>query len=481
MANDPNTIQYVIQEDGFWYIASKEKNPYVPYITVSAKGVANGLSNEPNDGADFGPDSYDPTSTATPPYTQTSGIQEWANYCSSLGYVVPALLNTADSNAPYELYTPVILDSKLSGWTLKGANKQTTIIQLNFNASDYAIALDGQNTSMHYDIGNFAIDFNGYTTGNGFLGFPQPSETVIRGYIHDIVPLNANGQYAIYGTNSEGCLIERINGQDNASDIGSLYWTASAGEINISRCVFWNMNLNGLSVVNYDVTINNTYTENQNGGKDTFIACYWNGYSGANGYSIEYTATGGAPNALILIGTILANNYSGSNPAVIYSNTTPVELQLVDSTIQYNGSGTVPLLYTPSTGSINVQLRGGSLVFPSVTMEVNANGTLTPIENRGTLPANPPVSGTVYQLGGTGYYISATIYLPVYATTAGTAGYVTVALGGTNSPTPLFTKYVSGDTSSTAPEIVSVRVPLIWYYSFTGSGVTFGTATVVWG
>jgi len=80
MANDPNTIQYVIQEDGFWYVASKDRTPGVPEITVSAKGVANGLSEEYNDGWDFGPDSYDPNSTASIPYTQTSGILEAVNY-----------------------------------------------------------------------------------------------------------------------------------------------------------------------------------------------------------------------------------------------------------------------------------------------------------------------------------------------------------------------------------------------------------------
>ena len=85
MANDPNTIQYVIQEDGFWYIASKDRTPGVPGITVSSKGIANGLSTEYNDGFDFGPDSYDPTSTANPPYTQTSGSLEAINYIFSNG------------------------------------------------------------------------------------------------------------------------------------------------------------------------------------------------------------------------------------------------------------------------------------------------------------------------------------------------------------------------------------------------------------
>ena len=80
MANDPNTIQYVIQEDGFWYIASKDRTPGVPEITVSAKGVANGLSTEYNDGYDFGPDSYNPSVTSGVALTQSSGIQEAINY-----------------------------------------------------------------------------------------------------------------------------------------------------------------------------------------------------------------------------------------------------------------------------------------------------------------------------------------------------------------------------------------------------------------
>ena len=65
MANDTNTIQYVIQEDGFWYVASKDRTPGVPEMTVSAKGVANGLSTEYNDGYDFGPDSYNPSVTSS--------------------------------------------------------------------------------------------------------------------------------------------------------------------------------------------------------------------------------------------------------------------------------------------------------------------------------------------------------------------------------------------------------------------------------
>ena len=55
----------------------------LPYITISSKGISNGLSTIINDGADFGPDTYLNTTSKNrigPPYTQTSGIQEAINY-----------------------------------------------------------------------------------------------------------------------------------------------------------------------------------------------------------------------------------------------------------------------------------------------------------------------------------------------------------------------------------------------------------------
>jgi|GEM_PF-4694115 len=59
-----------------------------PYIIVSAKGIANSLSDIPNDGADFGPDTTlnatDPSQTGAP-YTQTYGMQEAINYLASIG------------------------------------------------------------------------------------------------------------------------------------------------------------------------------------------------------------------------------------------------------------------------------------------------------------------------------------------------------------------------------------------------------------
>ena len=41
--NDPANIAYIIVENGFYYVAYKEKAK-VPEVVVSSKGVANGLS-----------------------------------------------------------------------------------------------------------------------------------------------------------------------------------------------------------------------------------------------------------------------------------------------------------------------------------------------------------------------------------------------------------------------------------------------------
>jgi len=64
----------------------------LPYVTVSAKGMSNGLSDIPNDGFDFGPDTMlNATSKDQygPPYTQTSGIQEAWNYSVNIASNFP--------------------------------------------------------------------------------------------------------------------------------------------------------------------------------------------------------------------------------------------------------------------------------------------------------------------------------------------------------------------------------------------------------
>ncbi|MEM3862301.1 MAG: hypothetical protein QW203_07470 [Thermoplasmatales archaeon] len=68
------------------------------YVTVSAKGISNGLSNIPNDGADFGPDT---------PGTQTCGIQEACNYAYNNGYAVHLTTGIFNINATIQIPGPL--------------------------------------------------------------------------------------------------------------------------------------------------------------------------------------------------------------------------------------------------------------------------------------------------------------------------------------------------------------------------------------
>jgi len=203
MANDPNTIQYVIQEDGFWYIASKEKNPYVPQLTVSAKGVANGLSTEYNDGYDFGPDSYNPSVTSGVPLTQTSGIQEAINYAYSIAsYIsappdsVPSILTPAiklgigafNINAPVTLPAPGFSVAVGPTWYISGSGIQNSVLNINVNG-EYGITMSPDNAYGMFQFSDFSVNtLPGYTP-NGWLNMD------------------------LSGTNSgrDNCILSRIN------------------------------------------------------------------------------------------------------------------------------------------------------------------------------------------------------------------------------------------------------------------------------
>lgn len=93
-----------------------------------------------------------------------------------------------------------------------------------------------------------------------------------------------------------------------------------------------------------------------------------------------------------------------------------------------------------------------------------------------TPPASPLASGTVYQ---NTYNTPIILYQPTYASTSGTAGSVAVALGSSSTPSTLFTKQIPGSTSSAEPDMVEVRVPVGWYYSFTTTGATLADAQII--
>ena len=127
-----------------------------------------------------------------------------------------------------------------------------------------------------------------------------------------------------------------------------------------------------------------------------------------------------------------------------------------------NGSALPPPI-TTVTGSI---IRGNNFLIPSYPFY---SGVTTNIQ------ANPPVPSTVYQNLNP---FEIELHIPVFSVTSGLSGTVTVYKGPTSPPAQVGTMLVSGETSPSSPQIVTIRVPAWWYYEIAVSGATVGQATV---
>lgn len=142
--------------------------------------------------------------------------------------------------------------------------------------------------------------------------------------------------------------------------------------------------------------------------------------------------------------------------------------------IQPSVGGGADINYGPnylafSNNGAGVAQIGGEYAFYSLVTKVGLGGA--PASSAPTI-----ASATVYQNTSASYQ---TLYIPVYASTAGTAGSAAFALGTTDTPATIFTQYVSGTTSSTSQEVLTVRIPPQWYYSLTATGATIGTVTQI--
>lgn len=128
-----------------------------PYITVSAKGIANGLSDIPNDGADFGPDT---------PGTQTSGIQEAINYASS--YIRLVILR---NDGVYTLNQPLTIPT----YVRIDFSHSNIMLSSSFSSS-YAIEINGQYTGLY----NLALNMNNIPNVSGI----QMSSSLVDNYAY---------------------------------------------------------------------------------------------------------------------------------------------------------------------------------------------------------------------------------------------------------------------------------------------------------
>jgi len=515
----------------------------MPYITVSAKGISNGLSTIYNDGADFGPDTYLNATTKNrygPPYTQTSGIQEAGNYANSIGGGIVFLdkgLFLIDTN---------INGSNWSGVSIIGSGSNITSSGVSNAFENGTTIAPSDKWNPTYTLTNFLLPNIGYFNYNPLIyvigtgansNNPTGANLEFKNFLlSGINKLNGSpfpNTMGLYMHGVWNLVVDHVDSQliwwgkyfDLNGPSGNSNWFLNSTDIqSFDVGVYWNANLGAM--VNIDVeTVSNGHVQayNNNFSGFAFIIEGVNATVSAQASNLSYT------NASLVLGQyasvtnimcnnnittpaiILGGSYSSLSGFYIFSNgpNSPIF-----TTNQPNGSGNSPTNIIissgtvvpsnnsayPSTlfiGEINANsIVGNEILFSDISLGtgssaywtspiISATGSLNPIKFKNVqglslyytpaLTANPPISGTVYQ---NLTFQDIIIYLPVYATTAGTNGSVAVALGTTSTPSTKFTKFVSGSTSNTATELITLEVPAGWYYSFTGTNVNFGTAIV---
>ena len=434
-----------------------------PYIAVSSKGIVNGLSNIPNDGADFGPDT---TKGATAPgqygapYTETSGIQEAWTYAATQGNQTIMLSATYNNKAMFEINTDILVPNIPLGKTIRliGQGRSSgTVLQFNSGCTkgiDYGANYSG-NFNGNVQIENLVLYANASTL-TSLLNIPS---SISGGYVSlrdvqyggPVIPAYTDAAIYISGVS----YVSLIGVSDEqGSSIGVEVVNAEYCWITDYRGAGATLRVQGTNYVFISIK------------GATPIILQGNGYNHITGnYFSGGTITCYSTNNIIILSGYI--DLTNVTPVIISSSATVDILSLRDAILSASATD---LSFVTNNGTLtyfdkrNVILGNTdaeSIVFPT---------------NSPTIPTNPPVSGTAYQNTNT-YDIE--IDLPVYATTAGTAGYVTIAKGASSSSlTTIGNQFVNGSTSSTSVDIIKLRVPAGWYYEFTASGVTFGTASV---
>lgn len=197
---------------------------------------------------------------------------------------------------------------------------------------------------------------------------------------------------------------------------------------------------------------------------------------------------------LIVTGNLCLDNNQAANTTATPYQACGISLQSggnfvsIQGNLCSNEAGTTQLygIGVFNTGWSQVQINDNNCVgnaqqnlylswgYTQQTVSVTDNLGFNPLGPR-TPAASPFVSGTIYQNSDP---VDWTIYQPAYATTSGTAGTLAVALGVSSTPPALYTKQIPGSSSSTAPDLCTVRVPSGWYFSFTATGVTLLDAAI---
>jgi len=428
------------------------ENVKLPYITVSAKGMSNGLSDIPNDGMDFGPDTLLGASSKDlygPPYTQTSGIQEAANYMFTQYQTFPNLNTTVPiiklSNGNFIVKAGIqinIPNNPPQGFGIYGVDQASTWIDVETNDDLFKI-----NNPNSYGLGITIANF-------------QP--TVVPGFTS-----NSLFNWRDPVGNSQALIVRTVDGSNGGWVNGTLY-------------------LNNLAEVH--------------------IFDHFRYGTGVNVSNIEFYADIGGTNDLNILGET-------NNGAVVLSNLTNVQEALIDSgwigwynlngcgAVHIRGNGFAGLALSGNNGTIDIEASGNYILTGpysptsfTPTVIYNNSGTSITVDNlRMKLTYDWRQSGMQFWNGNISFnnieielheYGNTTIpnfALPTQSTTSGTtAGTVNII---STKYTKNYKKYIiqfSGYENDTTTN-QTINYPLAFSTSavITGNntGLTISTTT----
>jgi len=193
----------------------------LPYVVASAKGMSNGMSNIPNDGFDFGPDTMLGTSLKGlygPPYSTTLGIQEAVNYVIANAEVIPnEATPTAKIQLLTEIYRPtgtVTIPSNATNinyLTIEGIAEATQIDLTDIPAGQYFFNISNMPNLYRFTFGGMRYQSTSSTGSGGLLNDTNPSG---YRYYHDINQGTVGfAQYSVnINTESINMIFENCNG-----------------------------------------------------------------------------------------------------------------------------------------------------------------------------------------------------------------------------------------------------------------------------
>ena len=456
-----------------------------PSILVSSKGIVNGLSNIPNDGADFGPDT---TLGATAPgqygapYTQTSGIQEAINYVAdlpgtsylggglpstviklmpgafiiadSINIDLPRSVNNSQPNAityisvsgSYE--TSILLGNGSAGFV---GNPNYQITYENFTIAPYSptvTPISGFNTAGYNSASSTSrwvfrnIIWTNYAPGvsfsQGAVVFSNPSA---RSIIFDGCHLNTAGGYAynITGGGYNHLRSVIITNEEDSS----------------SPNIFSNFPFLFIS----GATAVSTYLTVENVDKVVIDGMFW-----------EI----GPASAITISGTV--NQFTLQNSKLTFASTPTTSLFSASAASTINAlnfhDNSISLVSNYALIDSNISINA----YFRKNIYIEGGYTLTEPTNTPTISANPPVSGTAYQ--NTNPY-DIRLKIPVTYSPTSTAA-ATLATGTSSTSTVTTSTKVSYPAGITTGIIDTYEmvVKAGQYFELVVTNATIGTVEV---